>query len=308
MRSEQAAFAAIVAGVSFIATPLAAQDCDPQGHLDIGLVVQDGYITTGIFDLDDPNHPALVDPGTRVWGGRFGTNAQDPFFTDDPGYGAVAGSGLPPGSYVAFDVLDDLKYWNGVGAVEFGPVPNGEKLRIKLGAQNRYVGTGTGFQIGFNMATVGAGGVVHVHPGIFLWGADGNAVPAAQDGVEATPGVYLLTLRVRSSDASISPSAPLYVVFRHGVEACAHCTALNNVGARLAHDRAPADLTFDRFVDQWDFEQFAACFTGPGIAWTDPCCQGADLDGDGDIDMNDHGVFQRCYAGAEVVADSDCAE
>jgi hypothetical protein len=284
-----------------------AQDCDPQGHLDIGLVVQNGQIATGVFQLDDPNHPALIAPGTRVWGGQLGANPQDPFFTDDPGFGAVAGSGLPQGSLVGFDVLDDLQYWNGLGPVSFGPVPNGEKLRIKLGAQNRYVGTGTGFQSGFNVASAGAGGTIHVHPSLFLWGADGNAVPATQDGVEATPGIYLLTLQVRNSDPTIAPSAPLYIVLLNGVDGCAHCTALNEVGARMAHDRAPADLTFDRRVDHRDFEQFAACFTGPGIAWTDPCCQDADLDRDGDIDLTDFGLLQRCYAGPDAVADPDCA-
>jgi hypothetical protein len=115
---------------------------------------------------------------------------------------------LPQGSYVAFDVLEDLQYWNGTGAGASGPVPNGEKLRIKLGGQNRYVGTGTGFQTAFNMATVGAGGVVHVHPSKFMWGDDGNAVPAA--GRRRPRRALSADVRVRSSDAAISSSAPLY--------------------------------------------------------------------------------------------------
>lgn len=287
------------------ASILRAQDCDPQGHLDIGVTVQNSQIVTGVFDF---NGQAVVEPGTRVWGGQFQGNPLDPFFTDDPGYGALSGSGLPQGSALAFDVLDDLKYWSGAGTISFGPVPSGEQLRIRLGGQNRFVGTGTGFLAGYNLQFAGAGGTIHVHTSFFLHGSDGNAVPASQDGIEATPGIYLLTLRLRSSDTSIAASAPLYVVFGNGVDACLHCTVLNHVGAHLAHDRPPADLTFDRFVDFLDIARMHTCSTGANVPWIDPCCQDADLDGDGDIDMDDWGRFQRCYSGPVTPADPDCGQ
>lgn len=291
----------ILAGTAF------AQDCDPQGHLDIGLSVQNAQIVTGVFVLDDDGQ-TVVSPGTRVWGGQYQQNPLDPFFTDDPGFGAVSGSGLVQGGTIGFDVLDDLKYWNGTGTIAFGPVPASEQIRIRLGGQSRFVGTGTGFQAGFNLQTVGAGGTVHVHPSFFLLGADGNAVPASQDGVEATPGIYLLTLRVRTSTAGISPSAPLYIVLQNGAPPCAHCTALNYVGSQLAIDRPRADLNFDRVVDVQDFAQLQACATRAGVPNADPCCQDADIDGDGDVDMDDFGRMQRCFTAPGVLPPVNCAD
>lgn len=288
----------------------AALNCDPPGHLDIGLKVEGGRLETGIYDLNDPNNPALLSPGVRVWGGRFQAGPLDPFFTDDPGFGAVAGSGLPQGSQVGFNILDDLRYWNGQGPVQWGPVPGGEQLRIRFGFQNRWVGTGTGVQTGFNFDTVGSGGTVHRHLSFFLLGSDGNAVPAAIDGVQAADGIYLLKIQVTTTAPGILPSEPVYIVFVNfstGPDDCRHCTALNHAGARLGHDRPAADQDFDRDVDADDFVAFEACFSGAAVSWTDPCCQGADLDADGDIDMNDFGLLQRCYAGPGVIADPACA-
>lgn len=284
-----------------------AQDCDPPGHLDIAPIVQDGKIHTGLADYEsDPGNPFVI-AGTKVWGARFHQDPLDPFFTDDPGFTALTGSGLPAGSLFGWNALADLTYWDGTGPVQFGAVPNNEVLRIRLGAQNRYIGTGTGFISGFNVAVVGSGGEVHVHMSFFLHGADGNAIPASEDGVEAKKGIYLLTLELKDSDPSIANSDPVYVVFDNAAPSCADCTALNYIAAELAHDRTKADLDFDRDVDQDDFGRLQACMTGAGIAWTDLCCQSADLDGDGDVDQSDFGLLQRCFSGPGLPADPDCA-
>lgn len=283
-----------------------AGDCDPAGHIDIALLVQAGQIATGVFDFNNPQQAVTVDVGNRVWGGRFHADPQDPFFADDPGFGATAGSGLPAGSQVGFNVLDDLMYWDGSGTITFSPVPNQEQLRIKLGGQNRYVGTGTGLLSGFNFAVVGGDGSIHVHLGFFLHGADGNAVPASTDGIEATPGIYLLKLELKNSNAGVARSEPLYIVFDNAAPACSHCTALNYVGSRLAHDRPAADLNFDRRVDQEDFGVFQACLTGAAVPWRDPCCQNADIDRDGDVDLTDFGFLQGCLNGPDQPADPAC--
>ncbi len=285
----------------------AAQDCDPPGHIDIASVVENGQIRTGVANFEvDPENPFVV-IGSEVWGGVYLEDPLDPFFTNDPGFAALAGSGLPAGSLLGFNVLDDLKYWDGTGPVSFGPVPNGEELRIRLGSQNRYVGTGTGFIDGFNFAVVASDGSVHLHLGFFLHGADGNAVPATQDGVEATPGLYLLEWELKDSSPAVANSDPLYVVFRNGPADCLHCTALNWVGANLAADRPCADLDFDRDVDMDDFGSFQGCATGPTVPWADPCCQDSDLDFDGDIDHEDFGLLQRCLDAPGEPADPACA-
>jgi hypothetical protein len=287
---------------------LLAQDCDPPGHLDIAPVVQAGQILTGLADYEtDPQNPFVI-VGTKVWGGEFQTDPFDPYFTDDPGFTALSGSGLPPGSLFGWNALDDLKYWDGSGTIQFGPVPNGERLRIRLGGQNRCIGTGIGFQSGFNLALVDAAGAVHVHAQFFLLGPDGpsnicTVSPPVNSPTPPSNGIYLLTLQLRDSDASVADSAPVYVVFNNAAPACADCVALNYVGSELASDRPQADLDFDRDVDADDLARLRSCQSRAGVAWTDPCCQRADLDADGDIDLDDFGMAQRCYAGPGVPPD-----
>lgn len=272
--------------------------CGTQGHLDIGMRLESGSVATGVWNGDDPQSPLLLDTGVRVWSGAFQTNPLDPFFTDKPGFGAIAGSGLPAGSQVGFNILSDLLYWNGVGQVQFGPVPNNERLRFRFGFQNRYAGTGTGVQTGFNFATVSSDGSVHQHISFFLQGADGNSIPASQDGVQATDGIYLVQIEVTNTVAS--KSHPIWLVFNSGLADCLDCVALNHVGARIALDRAVADFDFDQRVGAADLDKFTMCATGAGIFWADPCCQSADLDGDGDIDMEDFAILQRCWSGENV--------
>lgn len=54
------------------------------------------------------------------------------------------------------------------------------------------------------------------------------------------------------------------------------------------------DLNQDFVVDTSDVLAFAACMSGPGVAYP-PGCSGYDLDGDGDIDQIDFGTFQACF-------------
>ncbi|HOW69895.1 MAG TPA: hypothetical protein PKY77_04770 [Phycisphaerae bacterium] len=275
--------------------------CGPQGHRDIGIQAHNGHLQTGVYHLDHPENALLLDTGTRLWSSAFQVNALDPFFTDKPGFGAVAGSGLPPGTQVGFNILSDLLYWDGTGPAHFGPVVNQERLRIKFGFQNRYAGTGTGFVAGFNFATVTSDGEIHQHVSFFLLGADGNAVPASQDGLQATSGIYLIQIEVTLAADTIK-SDPIWLVFNNGLDDCLDCLALNDLGARMAMDRPPADLDFDRRVARSDVDSLAACFTGPDLPWTNPCCRIADLDSDGDVDQSDFGLLQRCFSGESLAA------
>ncbi|GMV97998.1 MAG: hypothetical protein AMXMBFR83_23510 [Phycisphaerae bacterium] len=288
--------------------PAGAQPCDPPGHLDVAIALVDGGIVTGLADyIGQPSDPKVW-LGVKVWGARFQSDPLNPLLSDDPGLTALSGSGLPAGSQVGFDVLDDLTYWDGQGPIRFGPVPDHEQLRIRLAGQSRFVGTGTGMTSGFFFASASASGSIHVHLSFFLLGADGNAVPATQDGVEPTPGVYLLKLRLKSNLAEVGGSEPLFIVFDNAAGGCAHCVALVYTASRLAKDRPAADLDFDRDVDADDLARFAICAGGPAIPWIDPCCQSADLDGDGDVDQNDYARLQRCLGGPGVPAPIGCAD
>ncbi len=275
--------------------------CDPGGHIDIAPAVTRGRIVTGFADWEtDPNNPFVV-IGTKVWGSRYQVDVFDPFFTDDPGITALSGSELPRNSLLGFNILNDLLYWDGEGEVLFGPVPNTEQVRVRLGGQNRFAGTGTGLVDGFFFSVVGNEGQVHVHLSYFLHGADGNAVPASMDGIEATVGIYLLTLELKSNDAGVAPSDPIYVVFNNGLDECLHCTSLTWVGTILAEDRPFSDLDFDEDADLHDFVQWFSCVTGPAMTWTDPCCQMSDMDQSGSVDLLDYAVLQRHHLGEDVI-------
>ncbi len=50
---------------------------------------------------------------------------------------------------------------------------------------------------------------------------------------------------------------------------------------------APTDYDHNGSIDLDDWSYLEQCLTGPGAAYTDPCCERADSDGDGDADLVD---------------------
>lgn len=78
--------------------------------------------------------------------------------------------------------------------------------------------------------------------------------------------------------------------------------------ATLAMARfAPVDVNRDGDVDLDDFGVFQTCLSGPAVPHVEtPACDASDLDGDGDVDQADFGVFQRCYGGAGRPANPAC--
>jgi hypothetical protein len=61
-------------------------------------------------------------------------------------------------------------------------------------------------------------------------------------------------------------------------------------------------------VDQADFGQFQACYSGAGITQPDPSCAAAKLDLDEDVDQEDFSVFVGCMSGANNAADPACKD
>lgn len=70
-----------------------------------------------------------------------------------------------------------------------------------------------------------------------------------------------------------------------------------------------ADADEDGDVDQDDFGEFQACFTGandPNSQFSRPDCGCFDQDRDDDVDEDDYGAFQQCASGPEIPLDPAC--
>ena len=180
----------------------------------------------------------------RVFGYDFAEDPNDPYFAQDPGFNAPAGSGLPGGSQLSFNLLGSLSYWNGSGSPSFGALPSSESLRFNFGAQDRTVTAGSGFQTGFNLQTVNADGSMHRHLNSFLQGSDGNSIPAADgpwgagDGIQAADGIYLLSMQLTDSDPGTASSNPFWIVFNNGMPEQIHDEAIDFVQSNIVPEPA----------------------------------------------------------------------
>ncbi len=70
----------------------------------------------------------------------------------------------------------------------------------------------------------------------------------------------------------------------------------------------PGDFDLDGDVDLDDFGVFQACATGPLAGPPAPGCGPADLDLDLDIDQSDFGFWQRCISGPDVPGNPACLD
>src|SRR5688572_5748786 len=71
-------------------------------HADVSTRVSGGRIVTDAFD----DSTGTLTPDARVFGYDFREDPLDPYFAGDPGFNAFAGSGLPSGSQLRFNVPD----------------------------------------------------------------------------------------------------------------------------------------------------------------------------------------------------------
>jgi hypothetical protein len=209
---------AICVAVVPVGTAHAVYDVSPRL---VSLASGQALATYGYDDAGDSSsgNPIYLTPNpNRVFAYFFG-DFGDPYFDEDPGIHALAttsgytSSNLPTGSWLSFDVLSDLQYWNGTNNVSFGSVPAGETLQLYPPSQppGVTVGTGTGFQAGFPIQNVDANGGMHKH----LWTelvAGTNSTPA--------DGIYMFEMRLKllQSNAQtpypgVAPSLPFFVLF-----------------------------------------------------------------------------------------------
>lgn len=166
---------------------------------DIGLVIIDGRIVTGIVE-DGPGGEFVI-PGQRVFAAEmfeFGGF----IFADEPGLFAAPGEF--PDSDLGFDFAAPVRRWNGstyesttqTFTLEFGP----------LSATSPLMGSAPGFGIG-----VGPAGFDE-HYDFFLNTPE--------------PGVYLLELDLWSSDSAIGRAETTFLVFDYDAAPGQHDAAI----------------------------------------------------------------------------------
>lgn len=179
-------------------------------HVDVRAYLQDGAIAVGASELVGSTVIPLSDD-QRVFGAELGEHDPgQPFMTEDPGFLSEDGA-FPGGSgqWLGFNVLAGLAFWNGSG---FSGVPSSETLQLTVGSQSVIVAGGA--VSGFDFAQIGPSGGLHQHMTFELLGSDGNPIPG--DGVEPSPGVYLLELELTTTIGSVASSAPIWIVFNNG--------------------------------------------------------------------------------------------
>jgi len=83
------------------------------------------------------------------------------------------------------------------------------------------------------------------------------------------------------------------------------CGSVTSKVAKLSFG-PPGDFNGDGDVDLDDFGLFQACLSGPGSITNDPACDPAKIDADEDVDYVDLYLFINCMSGAGITADPDC--
>ncbi len=216
--------------VLFITTTAFAQHADIRPYVENGRILTAGFVDS----------TSTVLPDMRVFGYDFGEDPSDPFFTQDPGFNAAAGSGLPAGSQLLFNIVGagslglpaNLSYWDGTGDVSFSQTPAGETLELSFGMQTRIADASTNFVTGFNLQTVTSSGSIHRHLNAFLNGG----------GSDPTEGIYLLSLELESSASNIAKSLPFFVVYNNGLSENLHDVAMDWVQDNLVVPEASSFL------------------------------------------------------------------
>ncbi len=168
---------------------------------------------------------------SRVFGYDFGEDPGDPYFIGDPGFnngafaiGIFPNDGLlPAGFTLGFDVVTNLQYWDGAGAVNFAAAPLDVSLGLQRGSNTVEVSgigqSGTVPTIG----STGATGRVHVHLSSLLNSTDGidPLLPNAADGI------YMLGMTLKLPGSGLEDSDVLYFVYNNGLDEEEHDLAMD---------------------------------------------------------------------------------
>lgn len=202
-------------------------------HEDVTPYVLNGKIVTGGHD----DALGVDNLEQRVFGYDFGEDPLDPFFIGDPGFnngafaiGVYPGDGLlPTGFTLGFNVLTNLLYWDGVGAVALGAPPPDVSLGLQRGSSTVTIsGSGMSGTVP-TIGSTGASGRVHVHLSSLLNSSDG----IDPSGPNAPEGIYLVGLELKLPGSGLANSDSIYLVYNNQLDEEMHDLAISALEASL---------------------------------------------------------------------------
>jgi len=241
--------------------------------IDVSIVTDDegvSRVSTGISDFENPGAPII--PNVRVHAAVLNQSGI-PGFTNNPGYNAFGS--LPAGALLSFDIVDALRVWDPVEE-NFDTIPV-ETMQVSFLSMSRTTPSEAGgFVEGFGFSMVSGSGSMHQHINHVL-------------GSPLTPGVYLLSLRLRVNVAGIEPSLPYFIVFNHLASMDEFSAALGYAEDVLVSPVVPecvGDLNGDGVVDVLDLSILLASFGSSDAG---------DLNGDGVTDVADLGILLASF-------------
>jgi hypothetical protein len=164
-----------------------------RADFDVSPGASGGHININAFE--DATRTFIIN--VRVFHYAF-DNPDNAFFTQDPGFHPLNGSGLPAGTTITASINSPLTYWNGTGAVSFGSLPNSETLKLQKGTP--FLTVGSSIPAGtLAISTVDASGEFDEHLESTLIGG-GAANP--------TDGIYLTSVILHGSTPQAGDSQP----------------------------------------------------------------------------------------------------
>lgn len=204
-----------------------------RAHEDVTPYAWNGKIVTGGHD-DALGTDNLEQ---RVFGYDFGEEPSDPYFIGDPGFnngafavGVYPGDGLLPANFtLRFELLTNLNFWDGTGAVSWGAPAPEVSLGLQRGSNTVTVsGSGASGTVP-SIGSTGASGRLHVHLGSLLNSSDG----IDPLGPNAPDGIYMVGLQLTLAGSGLANSDSIYLVYNNNLDEEVHDLAIADIEASL---------------------------------------------------------------------------
>ena len=206
-------------------------------------------------------------------------------------------------------------FFTSINLLEGVPGPFNPVLRVNVmvdtGAQSSIISRGVAAQLNlplepdFTVTVCGVGGLVEGVPGYYIDFVGINALGGALNFSRAP---FVVLDLVGPSGLVLEGILGMNFFWNRNI---IFEPALGGSAFLHLSDPIPfayGDFDADLDVDGDDTSWIPFCAGGPGQPALAPDCDHIDSDNDFDVDLLDFARFQRCFSGADVLADASCAE